>query len=141
MFRAAASGMKPRKIKKLVVGFYGAQAIEGIHPLQGGLLRLKYRKDRRPGWPIENPLTFYPAYVLETILKVWRFYWLNRGYNRILKRVEASASKESYMDLALSPASDEDLDRLGLFSFNEAAKNAAQLVRRNPKLGIPQPVE
>ena len=29
---------------------------EGIHPLEGGILRLKYRRDRRHGMPIENPL-------------------------------------------------------------------------------------
>jgi hypothetical protein len=141
MFRAAASGMKPRKIKNLVLGFYGAQAIEGVHPLQSGLLRLKHRMDRRPGRPVENPFLFYPAYALETILKAWRFYWLNRTYERILARVEKKASKASYMDLALRPASNADLDELGLFSIYESAKDAAEHVRRNVKLGIPQPAE
>ena len=31
-------------------------AAEGVHPLEGGVLRMKNRLDRRPGMPIENPL-------------------------------------------------------------------------------------
>ncbi len=141
MCRAAASGMKPRKIKNLVLGFYGSQAIEGIHPLQGGFVRLKHRTDRRPGLPIENPLLFYPAYIWETASKALRFFWLNRTYNRILERVEKQASTASYTDLALRPASNDDLDQLGLFSITESAREAADHVRRNAKLLIQQPAE
>lgn len=139
--RAAASGLKPRKIKKLLLGFYGSQAIEGIHPLQGGFFRLKYRKDRRPGLPIENPLLFYPAYFWNTASKAWRFFRLNRTYERILARVEKQAATACYSDLALKPASNEDLDKLRLFSFNEAAKTAADHVRKNAKLRIVHPAE
>lgn len=141
MRRAAASGMKPRKIKNLVLGFYGSQAIEGIHPLQGGFLRLKYRRDRRPGRPIESRLRFYPTYVWETASKLLRFIWLNRAYKRILDRVEKTASKASYTDLALRPASDEDFDQLGLFSINATAKEAAERVRRTARFGLRQPAE
>ncbi len=141
MRRAAASGMKPRKIKNLALGFYGSQAIEGIHPLQGGFLRLKYRRDRRPGRPIESRLRFYPTYVWETASKLLRFIWLNRAYKRILDRVEKTASKASYTDLALRPASDEDFDQLGLFSINATAKEAAERVRRTARLGLRQPAE
>ncbi len=141
MRRAAASGTKPRKIKNLVLGFYGSQAIEGVHPLQGGYVRLKYRKDRRPGLPIENPLRFYPAYVWETLCKLVRFVLLNRAYERILERVEKSTSTAGYTDLALRPASTEDLDELKIFSINAAAKKAADRARKIAKRGIPQPAE
>ena len=141
MHRAAVSGMKPRKIKNLVLGFYGSQAIEGIHPLQGGFLRLKYRRDRRPGFPIENRLRFYPAYIWETATKAWRFFWLNRAYQRILKRVEKHSCKASYADLALRPAGNQDLDQLELFSISKSAREAADHIRRNAKLHIQQPAE
>jgi hypothetical protein len=141
MRRAAASGMKPRKIKNLMLGFYGSQTIEGIHPLQGGFLRLKYRNDRRAGLPIESPLRFYPVYVWQTLGKLARVFWLNRTYQRILDRVEKSASKASYMDLALTPASDEDFDQLKMFSTNATAKEAVDRVRRNARRGVPQPAE
>ena len=43
---------------------------EGVHPLEGGVLRLKFRRDRRPGLPIESPLAFYPRLWRETARKL-----------------------------------------------------------------------
>lgn len=134
MRRAAACGMKPRRLKKLLLGFYGSQAVEGIHPLQGGYLRLKYRKDRRPGWPIESPLRFYPAYAAESLKKLGKFMGLYLAYNRILRRV--SKSTAPYDDLALKPASDLDFDELSIFSLTDTAKAAAERVRRNRKVRL-----
>ena len=34
----------------------------GCHPLEGGLGRLKYRRDRQSGMKLENPLVFYPKF-------------------------------------------------------------------------------
>ena len=130
MRRAAASNMKPRKIKNLALGFYGSQVIEGIHPLQGGLLRRKYRKDRRPGLPVVHPLRFYPAYIWETTSKMARFFWLKRCYERILNRVENDPAKLDYMDLALTPAGDEDLDKLEIFAASASAREAADRAHR-----------
>jgi hypothetical protein len=130
MRRAAACNIDPRKIKTLAVVFFGSQAIEGIHPLQGGLLRLKYRKDRRPGLPVVHPLRFYPAYIWESVSKVVRLLWLNWSYGRILKRVEKDPAKLDYMDLSLTPSDDTDLYKLELFATNDAAKEAADRARR-----------
>ncbi len=102
--RAAACGIKARKVMKLALYFYGMQRIEGIHPLQGGLFRRKYRKDRRPGFPIESPMVFYPRYLWETIIRSVRLFTLLRRYKRILARVEATPAKHTYMDVALTPA-------------------------------------
>ncbi len=132
MRRAAASGIDPRKIKRLAVGFFGSQAIEGIHPLQGGLVRRKYRKDRRPGLPVVHPLKFYPAYYWETVSKLARLLWLDRSYERILKRVENDPAKLDYMDLSLTPADDTDFDNLELFAASDAAKKAADRARKKP---------
>jgi hypothetical protein len=33
---------------------------ENTHPLQGGIFRLKYRRDRRPTFPLEPVWRFYP---------------------------------------------------------------------------------
>ena len=141
MRRAAACGMKPRKIRNIVLGFYGSQAIENVHPLQGGLLRLKHRTDRRPGFPVENPLLFYPGYVWETLRKGIRFFRLNRTYTRLVKRVEKSAADGVYTDLALKPADDGDLDDLQIFGTNEAAKNAAARARKVAKPPVVEAAE
>lgn len=42
-------------------------AYEGVQPLEGGYVRRKVRTHRRPGFPRENPLVFYPRRVWETV--------------------------------------------------------------------------
>src|ERR1700686_5064478 len=51
MRRAAATGTNAGNMLLLLIWYYGCIAIEHVHPLQGGYLRRKYRKDRRPTLP------------------------------------------------------------------------------------------
>ena len=69
MRRATACGMKTIKVMFFLAWFQGSLAIEGLHPLQGGYLRLKYRKDRRSGLPIEPPVLWHLKYFGETVVK------------------------------------------------------------------------
>jgi hypothetical protein len=127
--RAAASGLKPSKVLGLLLYFYGSQAIEGIHPLQGGLFRRKYRTDRRSGMPIENPFVFYPRYLWEIVSKTVRVALFVNKYKRICRRVENDPARYAYTDLALTPAVDEDLDTLEMFSNTTSAIAAADKAR------------
>jgi hypothetical protein len=102
--RAAACGIDTAEVMKLALYCYGMQTIEGIHPLQGGLIRLKYRKDRRPTFPMESPLIFYPRYIWQTLTGSVRLFTLFRRYKRILTRVEADPTKQTYTDIAMTPA-------------------------------------
>ena len=52
--------------------------LESVHPLEDDFLRLKFRRDRRPGMKIENPLVFYPRYGWETAKKLWAYLRLYR---------------------------------------------------------------
>ncbi len=108
MRRAITFGMNPSKIKNMVVSFYGTQKIEGIHPLQGGMVRIKRRRDRRPGLPIVNPLLFYPLYMGESAVKAFKFFKLYWMCQRILKRVKKESAEKEYTDLALNL--DHELD-------------------------------
>ena len=56
MRRAVATGISPGKMMFLLIWFYGCVTLEKIHPLEGGYLRRKVRRDRRPGLPFEPPL-------------------------------------------------------------------------------------
>jgi radical SAM superfamily enzyme YgiQ (UPF0313 family) len=56
--RACASGLRPKKIVDALIIFAGSSRIEGVHPLQFGIVRRKNRRQRRHGLPIENPLLF-----------------------------------------------------------------------------------
>ena len=115
----------------LLLWFSGSMAIEGIHPLESGLIRRKSRLDRRPGFPIEPALTFYPKYVAELIGKhvkfariFWRMFWVARDIQR-------APDARAYMDVALSPASSDDLDTLEMFRVTQSSRDAAAKARRH----------
>jgi hypothetical protein len=129
MRRAVACGIKPRKLQKLLFWFRACQSIEGVHPPQGGLFRRKYRKDRRPGLPVENPLVFYSRYLWEIITKHARLLRLLYKYKRIRSRVESDPRKREYVDLALTPAVDEDVDTLEMFNSFESGEAAPEKMR------------
>jgi hypothetical protein len=130
MRRAAACGIRPRKIGMMALWFYGSIAIENVHPLQGGFIRRKYRRDRRPGLSLESPLTFYPRYAWEAVSKCARFIALARQYHSIRKRVESDPARAHYRDLALTPVTTDEVGRLEIFSATDSAKQAVEKVQR-----------
>jgi hypothetical protein len=129
MRRAAATGISPGKILFLLVWYYGCFALEKVHPLQGGYLRRKYRRDRRPGFGIENPFVFYPRYVVDLTWKhlrlakaVWRF-------GRFRRSLKSDPRAAEYTDLALTPVIDNEFDSLEMFNSTAAAKSAVVKIR------------
>jgi len=137
MRRAAACGIKPSKVATQIVFFYGSQIIEGIHPLQSGILRHKYRRDRRFGLPIENPVVFYSKYMFDMIKKGVRIWSLMRTVKRLRVRVDNDPNKDAYSDLALTPSTDKDLQTFEIFSATQSAKDAVKKRRRRPIGRIP----
>src|SRR6201999_3950508 len=102
MRRAVATGISPGKMLFLLIWFYGCVTVEKIHPLEGGYLRRKVRLHRRAGFPVENPLLFYPKYAFEVAAKhvaIFKLWW---RMNRIRKAIKADPNRRSYMDLALT---------------------------------------
>lgn len=129
MKRAAASGLSPGKMVFLLIWFHGCMTLEGIHPLEGGYLRRKYRRDRRPGLPIESPLIFYPRYLWEMLSKHARLVELIWRMGRIASRLKSDPASKNYTDLSLTPVSDEEFDELEMFSATSGAKAAVDKMR------------
>jgi hypothetical protein len=102
--------------------FYEAIKLEGVDPLESGLFQRKYRRDRRPGMPIESPLSFYLRYGWEVLSKHARLAALYWRYRRILKRVERDPS--TYVDIAMMPVQEDEFDELELFTATQAARSA-----------------
>lgn len=125
MRRAQACGIKPRKIMKELLGYYGCYKFEKVHPLEGGYFRRKYRCDRRPGLAHENPFIFYPRYAWEILDKYTRFFKMAWRYHRICRRIERQTASSTYMDLALTPVQDNEVEELDMFTTTAAAKAAA----------------
>jgi hypothetical protein len=136
MRRAVACGLRARLIGGMSFWFYGSVAIEGVHPLQAGFFRRKYRRDRRPTLPRESPFIFYPRYAWEILSKNVRLAALALTYYRLCRRVEADPAKAAYRDLALTPVTDDELGELEIFSATESAKQAVEMSRRRKALGL-----
>jgi len=127
--RAMATGTSPGKAVLFISWFKGCIGIEGIHPLEGGFLRLKFRRDRRPGLPRESPLLFYPKYFAETVSKQIRWLSLYVGLYRIYGRIKRDPERLNYMDLALTPVADEEMETREMFQTEAAHAYVVQVQR------------
>lgn len=116
----------------LMTWFGGSIHIEGVHPLEAGLFRYKYRRDRRPGLTIEPAWRFYPRYFFESITKLGRWFGTYAGLRLIYLRIKRDPKRYEYMDLALTPVSDEDTENLELFHSAAAQTFVAQQGRPRP---------
>ncbi|MFQ5580421.1 MAG: B12-binding domain-containing radical SAM protein [Nitrospiria bacterium] len=105
--RAKGWGFSTREMMLKLLSFYGCAKIEKVHPLEGGFIRLKFRRDRRPGKPIENSLVFYPRYLGETLKKVVQYFWMVRQYKKIVRKVDQEPSMPPE-ELKVLPVQDED---------------------------------
>jgi hypothetical protein len=118
--RAGATRMSAGKALVPLVWFKGCIEIEGIHPLEGGFLRLKFRRDRRHGLPLEPALLFYPKYFIETLSKQIRWLSLYVRLRRIYLKIKHNPRRHEYTDLALSPVTDDENETRELFQSDAA---------------------
>jgi radical SAM superfamily enzyme YgiQ (UPF0313 family) len=122
--RAAATGVPIGNLAKYLLTFSTTNRLEKVHPLQGGIFRLKHPSERRPGWPRENPWLFWPRFTWETLVK---HVILTGAIGRLLMWqtvITYSPGARSYMDPALTPVSDDDDDTLDLLTKTTGARAA-----------------
>src|SRR6185312_481492 len=67
--RAAATGLPMNSLIKVLLPFATTHRLEKVHPLQGGLFRLKRPSERRPGLARESGWSFWPRFAWETVYK------------------------------------------------------------------------
>ncbi len=101
--RARASGMSIGKVMFLLIWFYYCIRYEGIHPLEGGYLRIRRRLDRRPGLQVENPLVFYPRWAWKIASSHLRLLPLLLRCGLTRRRIKADPGATKYTDKALAP--------------------------------------
>ena len=78
---------RPKPITSTIMWFKLMIEQEGVHPLEGGAFRLKYRRDRRLSLPIESPFVFYPRYWGGIAVKAWKYLELLFEHAALLKEV------------------------------------------------------
>jgi hypothetical protein len=130
MRRAAATGISPGKMMFLLMWFWGCVTLEKIHPLEGGYLRRKVRTDRRPGMAVESPLTFYPRYAGDLVMKHVRLGRMVLRMAKVRRAIKRDPEARRYMDTALTPVTEGELDELEMFQTSEGAKAASDKAKK-----------
>jgi hypothetical protein len=120
--RAAATGIHLGNMVVLLVWFHFCIVYEKIDPLQGGYLRRKYRKDRRPTLPIESPFVFYFRFIADLIYKHYKMARLAWRFHRFKERLERDPNAKNYTDVALTPDSEEVTDALEMLTAHMAER-------------------
>src|SRR5215475_3192599 len=127
--RSAACKLgRPGTTLKTILWFYLMILFEGVHPLEGGAFRLKFRRDRRFGQTIESPLVFYPRYGWETLKKIWGYLRVYRQLRAMLNEALAAPDRWTYTDIAIAPPQQDEFERLSL--YHETSGGEAALARK-----------
>ncbi len=105
----------------------------GCHPLEGGLGRMKFRKDRRHGMKLENPLVFYPKFWGSEVRNILSMAWTYRRMRGILKRIMADPQSRNYRDIAITPPGLDELS-LGIYSETRGTADAIAKRKRQEKI-------
>ena len=108
--------------------FFLTIEVEGVQPLEGGAFRLKFRRDRRSGMKLENPLVFYPRYAWELVKKVWAYVRMYRRLKALLNEALAAPDRWTYRDVAITPPEKDEFERLSL--YHETTGGEAALARK-----------
>ena len=130
--RTKAWGYDPDNMRAKMFAFQAPATIEGIHPLEGGIFRRKYRRDRRPGMPVREPVRVLPALRGEIVVE-------DRALRRAVLAVPAHPrarpphAADPTSTSRCSRCEDGDLDALELFTATAGARVAAEKQRRRKR--------
>ena len=130
MRRSVATRSNPGNMLLLLTWYWGCIELEKVHPLQGGYLRRKYRKERRPTLPVESPVVFYPRYLGGLLWNHVRLAGRIVDFALFRRKLKQDPNAASYNDLALTPPADDEFDSYEMFAISESAKAAAAKMRK-----------
>jgi hypothetical protein len=128
--RAQTCGINIARLAQIMLWFSSSVILEGVHPLQGGILRLKSRFERRSGMPIEPAWRFYPVLARDFLVRYARLAGYAWGIWRVYRRVKTDPNGAAYMDEAMTPVNEHDVERMDLFTQNDAARDAVGHARK-----------
>lgn len=128
--RAAVNGVPLLNLAKYLLTFSTTDRLEQVHPLQGGILRLKHPSERRLGLPQESAWIFWPRFFVGTIKKqailagttAWLLVWVFA--------IARHPNARSYKDLALMPVGDDDDEKFDLVTKTTGGRTAAAHIKK-----------
>jgi hypothetical protein len=101
--RCRAERRSVGKLLGQVIWFYGAIFIEGVHPLQAGILRRKARSERRPTLSPESPIRFAWGRIRDLGMTLFRLSGLVVKLYLLRRRIEQDPAGRTYRDIAITP--------------------------------------
>jgi hypothetical protein len=113
--------------------FKASLELENVHPVESGMMRLKFRKDRRPTFPIEPIWSFYPKYFAELARKTAGWAALYLRLRLIYLRIKNDPKRYEYTDLAITPVTDDEIETHQMFQ-NATAQAYVDQERRLLKM-------
>jgi radical SAM superfamily enzyme YgiQ (UPF0313 family) len=102
--RRRAEAHSVGKMLGQMMWFCGAMFVEGVHPLQAGIIRRKHRSERRPGFPRESAMGFTWRRVREVSAELTGALRLVLHLARLARRVTKDPAWRAYRDEAIAPA-------------------------------------
>ena len=134
LWRNVATGGPISSLSSHLLFFAHFVPVENIHPLQGGIVRRKHRRDRRPGFPIEPVWSFYPRYIWEGVSKYSRLLRIWLDLELTVQRIRKDPNRHKYTDQALADVADGETDSLELFTHSDDARQAVEHARKVARL-------
>jgi hypothetical protein len=125
---------RPGTTLSTIMWFYLTILYEGVHPLESGAVRLKYRRDRRHGMKIENPLLFYPKYWIGTAVKFVNYARVYLRCKAMLKAALKAPDRWTYSDLAISAPKADEFDALDLYHATTGGEAALKRKHRDDNI-------
>jgi radical SAM superfamily enzyme len=110
--RAVATGVSASNMTVLLLWFHFCIVYEKIDPLQGGYLRRKYRRDRRPSLPREKIGIFHARFLAELLYKHFKMAQLALRFHRFKVKLEREPGAKNYNDVALTADEDTNMEEL-----------------------------
>ncbi|NDV85714.1 radical SAM protein [Aurantimonas aggregata] len=132
--RAVATGVPVASLVKVLVAFATTVQLENVHPLQGGLVRLKRPSERRPEMKREHPLVFWPRYAVETVVKHLRLAATIVRLTATALWITNDPATRRYMDRALTPVDDDGDASLDLFTKTTGGKASVTHMKKVAQL-------
>ncbi len=131
MRRAAVCGLSVGKVMFMMLWFCSSVERDGVHPLESGYFRLKFRHDRRSNLPRENFFKFHAKYAWKILSDhIWMARWLTRMHFA-RNRIKADPNRHAYIDVSLTPPSEKEFGELGLFNLTTGGHSAVAKKQRD----------
>ncbi|MBI3702873.1 MAG: radical SAM protein [Rhizobiales bacterium] len=125
---------RPGTTLSTILWFYLTILYEGVHPLESGAFRLKYRRDRRHGLPLVNPLLFYPRYWGGIVVKAFNYARVYLRCKALLKKALNAPDRWSYSDIAIAAPKADEFDALDLYHATTGGEAALKRKYRDDKI-------